>query len=137
VDRAEALARAASARSGHLATVRPDGTPHVVVVTFALVGATVVTAIDHKPKSTDRLQRLANVEANRRASLLVDHYEEDWSRLWWVRIEGLASIHHDGEFHADAIEGLVDKYPQYADRPPQGAVIAIAQDLVTSWVSTP
>ena len=107
------------------------------MVTFALVGATVVTAIDHKPKSTDRLQRLANVEANRRASLLVDHYEEDWSRLWWVRIEGPASIHHDGEFHADAIEGLVDKYPQYADRPPQGAVIAIAQDLVTSWVSTP
>lgn len=107
------------------------------MVTFALVGATAVTAIDHKPKSTDRLQRLANVEANRRASLLVDHYEEDWSRLWWVRIEGAASIHHDGEIHADAIEALVDKYPQYADRPPQGAVIAIAQDLVTSWVSTP
>lgn len=137
VERPEALARAASARSGHLATVRPDGTPHVVVVTFALAGGKVVTAVDHKPKSTDRLQRVVNVEANRSASLLVDHYDEDWSRLWWVRIDGRAAIHREGEIHSNAVDALVAKYPQYADRPPEGPVIAIAQDRVTSWESTP
>ncbi len=72
MDRAESLDRLAAARSGHLATVRPDGSPHVVVVTFALIDGFAVTAIDHKPKSTRRLQRIANIEANPVASLLVD-----------------------------------------------------------------
>lgn len=134
---AEALARVASARSGHLATVRPDGTPHVVVVTFALLPNHVVTAIDHKPKSTTRLQRLANVEANGRGSLLVDHYDEDWSLLWWVRIDGAASVHHGDEIHESGIVALVAKYAQYSDRAPEGPVIAIAQDRVSSWESTP
>ncbi|HEX6286032.1 MAG TPA: TIGR03668 family PPOX class F420-dependent oxidoreductase [Acidimicrobiia bacterium] len=135
--RAEALARAAFERSGHLATVRPDGRPHVVVVTFALVGGHAVTAIDHKPKRTDRLQRLVNVEQTGRASLLVDHYEEDWSRLWWVRIDGSASLHEADELYSSAIDGLVAKYAQYSDRAPEGPVIAISQDDVSSWESTP
>lgn len=109
----------------------------MVVVTFALVGGNVVTAIDHKPKSTTRLQRLRNVEATRHASLLVDHYEEDWGRLWWVRIDGPASVHRSGEIHSSAVEALVAKYPQYADRPPEGPVVAIAQDRVSSWESIP
>jgi len=111
--------------------------PHVVVVTFALVASHVVTAIDHKPKSTTRLQRLANVEANRRGSLLVDHYDEDWSRLWWVRIDGAASVHHGDGIHESAIAALVAKYTQYSDRAPEGPVIAISQDHITSWESTP
>ena len=137
MDRVEALARAASARAGHLATVNPDGTPHVVVVTFALVGGNVVTAIDHKPKTTIRLQRLTNIEANPRASFLVDHYEDDWDRLWWVRIDGVASVHVDGEIHSSAVEALVGKYEQYRVNPPSGPVIAITQEGVTSWASTP
>ncbi len=136
MERPEALARAASARSGHLATVRPDGRPHVVVVTFALTGRNVVTAVDHKPKSTNRLQRLVNVESNARASVLFDHYDEDWNRLWWVRIDGPASVHHTGEIHSSAVDALVAKYRQYEDRPPAGPVIAIAQDHVSSWEST-
>ena len=132
----EALTRVASARSAHLATVRPDGRPHVVVVTLALDGPTVVTVIDHKPKTTNRLQRLVNVESSGWASVLVDHYDEDWNRLWWVRIDGPASVHHSGETHTSAVAALVAKYTQYEDRPPEGPVIAIGQDRVSSWEST-
>ena len=136
MDRAEALIRLARARSGHLGTVRPDAKPHVVVVTFAAVGGNVVTAIDHKPKRTQRVQRLVNIEANRSASLLVDHYDEDWDGLWWVRLDGSASIHRTGELWSGAIDALVDKYPQYRERPPEGPVIVIAQDRVTWWDGT-
>lgn len=136
MDRAEALIRLARARSGHLGTVRPDGKPHVVVVTFAAMGGSVVTAIDHKPKRTQRLQRLVNIEANRSASLLVDHYDEDWDGLWWVRLDGPASIHRTGELWSGAVDALVDKYPQYRERPPEGPVIVIAQDRVTWWDGT-
>jgi PPOX class probable F420-dependent enzyme len=136
VDRAEALIRLAAAPSGHLATIRPDGRPHIVVVTFAVTGGNVVTAIDHKPKTTSRLQRLVNIEANRSVSFLVDDYEENWSRLWWVRVDGPASIHHSGEIWEGAIEALAAKYPQYAERQPEGPVIAISQERITGWEST-
>jgi PPOX class probable F420-dependent enzyme len=136
VDRAEALIRLAAAPSGHLATIRPDGRPHIVVVTFAVTGGNIVTAIDHKPKTTSRLQRLINIEANRSVSFLVDEYDEDWSRLWWVRVDGPASTHHSGEIWEGAIEALAAKYPQYAERQPEGPVIAISQDRITGWEST-
>jgi PPOX class probable F420-dependent enzyme len=136
VDRAEALIRLAAAPSGHLATIRPDGRPHIVVVTFAVTGGNIVTAIDHKPKTTSRLQRLINIEANRSVSFLVDEYDEDWSRLWWVRVDGPASTHHSGEIREGAIEALAAKYPQYAERQPEGPVIAISQDRITGWEST-
>ncbi len=137
MDRAESLDRLAAARSGYLATVRPDGRPHVVVVTFALIDEFAVTAIDHKPKSTRRLQRLANIEANPMASLLVDHYDDDdWEGLWWVRVDGDAAIHHEGPLREHAIEALTIKYAQYKERPPEGPVIAVALDGVTSWASS-
>lgn len=136
MDRAEALIRLARARAGHLGTVRPDGRPHVVVVTFAAVAGNLVTAIDHKPKRTERLQRLENIEANRWASLLIDHYEEDWERLWWVRMDGPASIHQGDELWSEAIASLVGKYAQYEKQPPRGPVIVIAQDRLTWWDGT-
>lgn len=108
-----------------------------MVVTFTLVGNRVVSAIDHKPKRTDRLQRLVNIERSGRASLLVDHYDEDWSRLWWVRIDGSASVHETGELYSSAIDALVAKYAQYSARPPEGPVIAVSLDDVSSWESTP
>jgi len=135
VERTEALERLATARSGHLATVRPDGRPHVVVVTFAVVGDTVVTAIDHKPKTTERLQRLVNIEANPAASFLVDHYDDDWDRLWWVRVDGTATIHQKDERWVTATDALAARYPPYRDRPPEGPVIAISPEHVIGWAS--
>lgn len=138
MNRGRALTMLAAARSGHLATVRPDGRPHVVVVTFAVIDGLAVTAIDHKPKTTQRLQRLANIEANPTASLLADHYEDaDWANLWWVRIDGAASIHREGATRARAIAALTAKYSQYEDRPPRGPVISVALERVSSWSSTP
>jgi PPOX class probable F420-dependent enzyme len=137
VDRTEDLEEALRARSGHLATVRPDGRPHIVVVTFALAHDEVVTAIDQKPKETQRLQRLLNIEANPAVSFLVDHYDEDWDRLWWLRIDGLAHIHRSGSTRDRALAALSEKYPQYRDEPPTGPVIAIAMESVTVWASTP
>ena len=83
--------RFAAARAGHLATVTADGEPHVVVVCFVLHEGVVYTAVDAKPKARRDLKRLENVRATGRASLLVDHYEEDWSQLWWVRVDGAAA----------------------------------------------
>lgn len=136
MDRDEALTRLAGARVARLATVRPDGKPHVVPVTFAIVGDNIVTAVDHKPKTTRDLQRLANIEANRFASVLADHYDEDWERLWWVRVDGPASIHQEGEVYEEGIEALLDKYSQYTQRAPDGPLIAVSQDRVVSWEST-
>ncbi|HEX2411741.1 MAG TPA: TIGR03668 family PPOX class F420-dependent oxidoreductase [Solirubrobacteraceae bacterium] len=122
--------RFSRARIGRLATVTADGRPHVVAMCFALVGGRVVTAVDAKPKATARLARLANVRATGRASLLVDHYEEDWRRLWWVRVDGPAAVVESEE----AIDALVAKYEQYREARPAGPVIAITPERWRSWV---
>jgi PPOX class probable F420-dependent enzyme len=128
--RAIAEEQLARARVGRLATVTADGGPHVVPVTFALLGGTIVTAVDAKPKTTRALRRLENVRATGRASLLVDHYDEDWSALWWVRVDGRAAV-----IESDAaIDALVAKYEQYRTARPAGPVIAIEPDHWCSWV---
>jgi PPOX class probable F420-dependent enzyme len=125
--------RVTEARVARLATVRPDGRPHVVAVTFAFDGTTIVTAIDHKPKTTTSLQRLRNIEARPVASLIVDHYEDDWSRLWWLRADGTARIVQDGNEWQEGIERLTLKYRQYQEDPPEGPVIVITVTRWTSW----
>jgi PPOX class probable F420-dependent enzyme len=137
VNRREAIAALSQARMAHLATVTPEGHPHIVPVTFAFVGNRVVTMVDHKPKTTTRLQRLANVQHHPRASLLTDHYEEDWEHLWWVRVDGQAELHEDDEIWNKSRQELAAKYDQYRERPPEGAAIAITMDRVTWWESTP
>lgn len=134
MDRAEALQRVTTARVGRLATVTPAGQAHVVPITFTLLEGHVVHAIDHKPKTTTRLQRLVNIEANPSASFLVDHYEEDWERLWWVRIDGTAAV-LDGPQGRAAVAGLAEKYPAYRDRPPQGPVVEVRVERVRWWES--
>lgn len=136
MDRTEALDRATRSASGHLATVGVDGAPHLVVVTFAVLGGNVVTAVDHKPKTTMRLRRLTNIEENGRASFLVDHFEDDWSRLWWARIDGTARVIRDGPEHTASIDALVEKYHQYQENRPPGPVISLSIDRVTHWSST-
>jgi PPOX class probable F420-dependent enzyme len=127
-----AAERLAQARIGHLATVGADGAPHVVPVCFAVTADHIVTAVDAKPKQTRALKRLANVEATGRASLLVDHYEEDWTRLWWVRADGRAHVIGSEE----AIDALAAKYAQYRERRPAGPVIAIEPERWRSWTAT-
>lgn len=105
----------------------------MVPITFALLPGLVVSGIDHKPKSTRHLQRLANIEASGRAALLVDHYEDDWSRLWWVRVEGRASVEGEGDAAEDASRALQEKYMQYRSEPPEGPFILIELDVVKWW----
>jgi PPOX class probable F420-dependent enzyme len=122
--------RLAAARVGRLATVTAAGRPHVVPVCFVLSERRIFTAVDAKPKVTSSLARLENVRATGRASLLVDHYEEDWAELWWVRVDGVAEVVDS----AAAIDALAGKYEQYRTDRPAGPVIAIAPDRWRSWV---
>ncbi len=100
---------------------------------FVLVGDVVFTAVDAKPKKTSRLQRLVNITSEPRCSLLVDHYEDDWSRLWWLRADGAARIVPDGREWEDGIERLTRKYHQYRTDAPRGPVIVITVATWTSW----
>ena len=133
MNEARCRAHLSAARVGRLATVRPDGRPHVVVCCFAVEGDRLWTAVDEKPKSGVPLQRLENVRANPQASLLVDHYEEDWERLWWVRVDGAAAVLEKGNEEERAIALLTARYPQYARARPGGPVIAIAIERITGW----
>ena len=121
------------ARVARLATLRPDGRPHIVPITFALDGDTIVTAVDHKPKSTTSLQRLRNIQAHPVASVLIDHYDDDWSHLWWVRADGTAHIVSERAVRDQAVGWLVDKYAPYRERPPSGPLIVVAVDRWTAW----
>lgn len=127
---AQARERFAAARIARLATVAADGSPHLVPVVFAVVGERIVTAVDHKPKTTTRLRRLANIAAEPRVSLLADEYDEDWARLWWARADGRARVvaEHD-------LAPLVARYPQYRDRVPGGPVIVIDVERWSGWAA--
>jgi PPOX class probable F420-dependent enzyme len=113
------------ARVGRLGTVDAGGRPHLVPVCFVLVRDVAYSAVDHKPKRHDRLRRLANIEATGRACLLVDHYEEEWSSLWWVRLDGRGRVVTEPAEAEGARGALMAKYEQYATRPPTGAVLAV------------
>lgn len=133
----DALARARLARVARLATVTPGGHPHVVPLVFALVGAEpalrVYWAVDAKPKRSRSLQRVRNLQADPRAEVLIDGYEEDWSKLWWVRLTGSARQIEAPEEIAAALGALRAKYPQYRESPPPGPVFAIDVERVASW----
>ena len=133
MNRAEALERLESARVARFASITPDGRPHVVVVTFAVIGLSVVHMVDEKPKTTHQLQRLQNVETLPVASLLVDYYEEEWHQLWWVRVEGEVTIEKDGGNWWEARSRLKGKYRQYRNAPPSGPAIFLAIDRLTHW----
>jgi PPOX class probable F420-dependent enzyme len=129
-DPADAFAAAPVAA---LATVGSDGAPHVVPVVFALHDDVVYTAVDAKRKTTHRLRRLANIAANPRVSLLVDHYDEDWSQLWWVRADGVAAVHDSGEQMATGYALLRQKYTQYERIALNGPVVTVNVVRWSSW----
>jgi PPOX class probable F420-dependent enzyme len=115
------------------APVRADGSPHLVPICFALVGEAIYTAVDHKPKSTDDLARLRHIAAEPRVALLADHYDEDWSRLWWVRVDGDASMVSSPQEREQALAALAAAYPQYAARTPEGPVIVVRPRRFRGW----
>jgi PPOX class probable F420-dependent enzyme len=133
VDEFDPKVRFTQSPIARLATITPDGTPHLVPVVFAVEGDVVYTAIDAKPKTTRRLRRLANIESNPQVSLLVDHYADDWTQLWWVRADGVAAIHSGGEAMDIGYRALRAKYPQYQSVPLNGPVIAVTVHRWASW----
>lgn len=130
----DAQRRFAAAAVARLATVSPQGRPHVVPVVFALDGATLWTAVDAKPKTSVNLRRLANIRHNPRVSLLVDRYDDDWSALWWVRADGGAEvIDPNTEDGQRGLRHLVAKYEQYQADPPRGPLVLVRLDTWRSW----
>jgi PPOX class probable F420-dependent enzyme len=127
----EALATEPVAR---LATSNARGTVRLVPFCFAVVGDHLVSAVDHKPKRTTRLGRLDDITATGTATVLVDHYEDDWDRLWWVRIRGAATVHdHDEPIVTAARQALAAKYEQYRQHPPAGPVYSVRLDDCSWW----
>lgn len=144
IDAAAARVLVAEARVGRLGTVTGDGRPHLVPCCFAVVGDTVVSVVDGKPKSTGQLRRLDNIRARPAASLLVDVYSDDWTQLWWVRIDGSARVLSDeatesgpGSAEIDeyriGVDALVEKYPQYRSERPTGALVVVSIDQINGW----
>jgi PPOX class probable F420-dependent enzyme len=129
----EARARFAEAPVAYLASVGADGAPHIVPITFALEADVIYTAVDAKPKRGTPLRRFANVATNQRVSLLVDGYDADWSRLWWARADGRASVVTDGPELERALSALRARYPQYATVAVTGPAMAIAVDRWSGW----
>jgi PPOX class probable F420-dependent enzyme len=134
LDPAEARDRFISSRVLRLATVGHDGQPHLVPCTFAVDDSgRVAIGIDNKPKASANLRRLRNVAENPRVSLLVDHYAEDWARLWWVRADATATIERSGLEHAEHWGQLRTKYPQYEGQVLDGPVILVTVESWTGW----
>ena len=126
-------ARLASARVARLATTDPDGRPHLVPIVFALEGETLYSAVDQKPKRSQRVRRIENARSRPEVTILVDHYDEDWGRLWWIRLRGRARVLDEGEERNRALELLREKYPQYRTEPPDGPVLAVDVTETRSW----
>ncbi len=126
---------AATVPDARLATLRPDGRIDLVPIVFAFADDRLVFAVDHKPKTTHRLQRLVNIAANPEVTVLFDRYHDDWRRLWWVRMRGLASELGEGEPAERAIDALAARHPQYAERPPAGPVVAVAPIEWKGWAA--
>lgn len=106
-------------------------------MTFAVNDRIVVIAIDHKPKTTENLRRLRNIKENGQVSLLVDEYDDrDWTRLWWVRADGVARVLDDPQERAEPFSWLSDKYEQYRDQALGGPVIWIGVETVHGWSYT-
>jgi PPOX class probable F420-dependent enzyme len=126
-------ARLTAARVARLATTDPDGRPHLVPIVFAVDGDTLYSAVDHKPKRSRTLRRIENARARPDVTVLVDHYEEDWRLLWWIRVRGRARVLDDGEEREQALSLLAEKYEQYRSQPPDGPVLAVDITEVRDW----
>ncbi|GAB3294357.1 TIGR03668 family PPOX class F420-dependent oxidoreductase [Parasphingorhabdus pacifica] len=128
-------------RVARLATVTPPGRPHLVPVTFIVEqepsgSDLIVTAVDHKPKRAGTLKRLRNITANPNVSLLVDHYDDDWSQLWWVRADGRAEL-GSADDHPELVDTLAAKYSQYLEQRPSSTLVIVRVHRWNGWSATP
>jgi PPOX class probable F420-dependent enzyme len=139
MDSDEAWARVRTARVGRMATVTPSNRPHVVPFVFVLVeredARVAYWAVDHKPKRSTDLKRIRNLEANPAVEFVVDGYEENWQRLWWVRCSGTARMVESETERRSALQALEEKYPKYALDRPDGPVVAIDIETCEGWES--
>jgi PPOX class probable F420-dependent enzyme len=138
--RFDAVTSFAEAPAAVLSTLNADGAPHLVPVVFAVhvppdpgEPARIYTAVDAKRKTTRNLRRLANIDRDGRVSLLVDHYADDWTQLWWVRADGLATTHHNGDEMATGYALLRAKYAQYERVSLDGPVVSVTVTRWSSW----
>jgi PPOX class probable F420-dependent enzyme len=126
-------ARVSQSRVARLATIGPDGKPHLVPIVFALDGDTLYSAVDAKRKRSRTLRQIENARRNPDVSILVDEYDEDWSRLWWIRLRGRARVLDEGEEASHALVLLTAKYDQYQESPPGTPVLAVDIDEWRGW----
>ena len=127
--------RLGRARVAHLATLGAAGRPHVVPITFVLDGDRIYFAVDSKPKRTTDLQRLRNIAANPSVAVLADHYDDDWTSLWWVRADGEAAVLSAGGEAERALDLLAERYGQYREARPSGPVVAISIHRMSGWAA--
>ncbi len=121
-------------RVGRLATADAEGVPHVIPVCFVYLDGAFYTAIDEKPKRSTRLKRLRNIEGNPRAALVFDEYGEDWSRLAWVMVRGVAEVVTGGGERERAVSALREKYSQYRSMALAGRpLIRVRPERAASW----
>jgi len=132
----EARARFAGVRVARLGTADAAGRPHVVVVTFAVEGDTVYTAVDQKPKSGTNLKRLRNVAENPQVTMLADEYSEDWDTLWWARADGRGAVLAGEREMAGPLRLLAERYWQYREAPPTGPVLAVTVERWSGWAGS-
>ena len=120
---------------GHLATADRGGAPHVVPVCFAIEGDALYITVDEKPKRADvPLKRLRNIAENPSAAVVVDRYDDDWTRLGWVMLRGVAEILASGPEHDRAQALLRERYPQYRTMALDGLpVLALRIARATGW----
>lgn len=135
LDEATARRRVRDSDVGFLATVDESEAPHLVPVVFAIESDLIWIAIDEKPKSSYDLKRMRNIMQNPKVALLAQHYESDWERLWWVRLDGEARILEKGPERRSAIQRLQAKYPQHQAQPPPGPVIEIKVKRWKGWAA--
>jgi PPOX class probable F420-dependent enzyme len=120
-----------SARRGVMTTIEIDGSSHSVPVVFASVGDEIVSPIDHKPKTGRTLERVKNLRRDGRVTLLIDLWDEDWTKLLWLMIRGRADI--DESPPTDLMRAINRRYQQYAPDEVHDALIRIEPTLLSWW----
>jgi PPOX class probable F420-dependent enzyme len=118
----------------HLGLIDDRGEPRVLPVTFAVFEGALWSAIDHKPKRTDRPPaRLGYLRRHPATALTVDHYDDDWTRLAWVQVLGDTAVLEPLADHRGAVEALRARYPAYGERPPAGPLLRLSPRRVLCW----